>query len=101
LHVSEACTDVGSVTVHLREWLVKLFITSIERISKEEDRLEVIHWLTLSREVIRSGKPMKDKLIGLYRLMDAQKAVKIIVNGVVARLSRNNVPIHTGCAGVS
>jgi hypothetical protein len=72
-----------AVSSGLKNWLVKLFINAINRISKDEDRLEVIQWLTLSREVVGCNKSTKDKFVELYSLMDSRKTVQIVCNGVV------------------
>jgi restriction system protein len=91
-----AYAPVNSVTSHLKEWLVKLFVNSIERVSEEEDRLDVIRWLALSREVVGSDKPMTDKLVSLYALMNSRKAVQIVVHGVtqaVKNFKTSNLPL--------
>jgi len=75
--------SADAITSRLREWLVVLFVRSIRSVSREEDRLEVIRWLTLSRDVVGSDKPKKDKLRELYALIDSRKTTQIVVNSVV------------------
>lgn len=72
------------ITSRLRNWLTSLFITAINRVSNYEDRLEIIRWLTLSREVVASDKSTKEKFVELYRLMDSRKTAQIVINSVVA-----------------
>jgi hypothetical protein len=75
---------------------VNHFISSIRLVSKDEDRREVIQWLTLSREAIDSDKSMKDKFVDLYALMDTRRTVKIVLNGVtegVKNYKSGNLPL--------
>jgi hypothetical protein len=74
---------VAMVTQRLREWVIGSFIKAINNVSKEEDRLDVIEWLTLSRDVVGSDKPTKTKFVELYSLLNTRKAVRIALNGVV------------------
>jgi hypothetical protein len=73
----------ATVTTQLRDWLVSLFVKAIQTVSRNEDRQEIIQWLTLSREVISSDKSKRDKFVELYALMDSQKTAKIALNSVV------------------
>jgi hypothetical protein len=45
----------NSVKSRLQAWLVEIFIKAIKGISKEEDRIEVLVWLSRSRDVLRQA----------------------------------------------
>lgn len=66
----------------LQAWLVDLFIAAIQKISKEEDRIEVLVWLSRSQNIISSDKTVKDKFAELYSLMDGAKTARIVLNSV-------------------
>lgn len=70
------------VRLRLQSWLVDLFIASIKSVSKDEDRMEVLFWLSRSQDILGNDQPIKDKFVGLYALMDGQKTVRIVVNAV-------------------
>jgi len=74
---------VSTVTQRLKEWLVGLFIKAITSVSKDEDRLDIIQWLTLAREVVGSDKSTKKKFTELYCLLNTKKMVRIAFNSVV------------------
>lgn len=74
---------IGDVTSKMRGWLINLFIGSIKNVSREEDRLEILRWLELSREIIAGEHSQKDKLTQLYALMSTRKTAQIVLNSVV------------------
>lgn len=80
--ISQTDAAATAVKLRLQAWLVELFIAAIKSISKEEDRMEVLVWLSRSQDVVSSDKPIKDKFAELYSLMDGAKTAKIVLNSV-------------------
>ncbi len=74
---------IGDATANLRGWLINLFIASIKHVSKEDDRLEILRWLELSRNALASDLSQKEKFAQLYALMNARKTAQIVINSVV------------------
>lgn len=72
-----------SSSEHLKRWLIGLFVKTINGVSKEEDRLDVLEWLVQSREIVGGDGSRKEKFLGLYRLLDTRKAARIALHGVV------------------
>lgn len=67
----------------VREWLTGLLVKGIEAISTEQDRLDVLAWLTLVRETLRDealGKAEKAKHI--YAISDTRKTAGIVMRSV-------------------
>lgn len=73
----------ADVKANVRNWLIKLFISSIQHVSKEDDRQEILHWLELSRNVLAIDISQKEKFTQLYALMNARKTAQIVINSVV------------------
>ncbi len=79
--VTEGSIDIAS---KIRGWLVNLFIKAIHSCSTEQDRLEVISWLALIREIVAdSSFSFQDKAKKIYRLTDSKKTVQIVFRSVV------------------
>jgi len=74
---------MADVKANIRNWLIKLFISSIQHVSKDDNRLEIIRWLELSRNVLASDVSQKEKFTQLYALMNARKTAQIVINSVV------------------
>lgn len=81
--VARSVVKADIATSRLRDWLANLFIRSIKSVARNEDRAEIIRWLTLSREVISSDKSRKEKFAELYALMNARKTAQIVLNSVI------------------
>ncbi|PKU22785.1 restriction endonuclease [Telmatospirillum siberiense] len=69
-------------TERLRLWLVGLFIKAIRGISKEEDRADVLAWLTRARDIVGTDKPAKAKFTELYAQLNGRKAAQIAFSSV-------------------
>lgn len=75
--------DEGSIKARVRDWLVRLFIRSINGISTETDRGDVLHWLARSRDVVAGDAPVRDKFTDLYSLVDTRRTAQVVMNSVV------------------
>lgn len=87
---------VDFVTARLRSWLIDLFVRAIRGISKEEDRAEVLAWLTQARDVVSSDKPAKTKFLELYGQLDTRKAARVAFNSVaegVRNYKQSDLPL--------
>jgi len=68
----------------IRDWLIKLLVKAIQSCSTEQDRLEVISWLALVREVLANPSlSVQGKSKDVYRLIDSKKTVQIMFRSVV------------------
>ncbi|MCI5128303.1 MAG: restriction endonuclease [Candidatus Electrothrix sp. AUS3] len=80
MEYSEYTKSKGKV----RAWIISLFIKAIRSCSSEEDRINVITWLALIREILaNSSLPVATKAKNIYRLTDSKKTVKIMFNSVM------------------
>lgn len=67
----------------VRQWFVNLFIRAIEAISTEQDRLEVLSWLALVREILnRTDISKSEKAKEIYAISDTKKTVGIILRSL-------------------
>lgn len=67
----------------VREWVVSIFVKAVQACSTEQDRLDVIAWLTVARETLsRTDCSVADKTRGIYQLTDSRRVVKSLFNGV-------------------
>ena len=71
-----------NITDSIRQWIINLFIGTINNISREEDRADIADWLRKSRDVLDGDASLKEKLISLYGLLDARKTCSVIGNSV-------------------
>lgn len=79
--VKEGGSDISG---KIREWLISLFVKAIESCSTEQDRLDVISWLTLMREVVTdSSLSFQAKAKKIHSLINSKKAVQIVFHSVV------------------
>ncbi|MDM8568220.1 restriction endonuclease [Thiotrichales bacterium HSG1] len=68
----------------IRNWIVNLLVKAIQSCSTEQDRLEIISWLALVREILANPSlPVQSKLKDVYRLIDSKKTVKIMFHSVM------------------
>lgn len=76
--------DTGSDTgVKIRTWIAELMIKSIKGISNEKDRLDVIAWLTLVRQILSNETiTTKAKAQEIYAISDAKQTIQIVMRGV-------------------
>lgn len=67
-----------------RNWLANAMTRSIESCSTEQDRLEIVAWLALVREVVADDSlTTVQKTKRLYALIDSWRTAKIFINGIV------------------
>jgi len=79
--ITEGSIDIVS---KIRGWIVNLFVKAINSCSCEQDRLEVISWLALIREILaNSSLSFQDKVKDIYRLTDSKKTIQIVFRSVV------------------
>jgi len=68
----------------IRNWIIKLLVKAIQSCSNEQDRLEVISWLALVREILSNPSlSVQSKSKDIYRLIDSKKTVQIMFRSVV------------------
>ncbi|MFN3075865.1 MAG: restriction endonuclease [Alphaproteobacteria bacterium] len=93
--------DTDNKKSRLRAWLVRLFVRAIKKISREEDRAEVLQWLRQSRDVLSGDGPSRQKFADLYALINARKTAMIVVHGVVESVKNykdSDLPLSTKLA---
>ena len=73
---------MSNITTRLREWLVRVFIQAIGKISSEQDRQDLHGWLIESRDVLAGDGTKVDKIKDLYALTDAKKTVVVVAHSV-------------------
>jgi hypothetical protein len=67
----------------IREWVISIFVKAVQACSTEQDRLDVIAWLTVARENLsRTDIGLADKAKSLYHITDSRRVVKSLFNGV-------------------
>ncbi|CAN2042738.1 restriction system protein [Candidatus Magnetomoraceae bacterium gMMP-15] len=72
------------VISNIRDWISNLFVKSIQSCASEQDRLEMIRWLALVREILENQSlSTTAKAKNIYRLIDSKKTIQIIFNSVV------------------
>ena len=81
----------------LKDWLVSLFIKALENISNEQDRLDILTWLTLAREKLADNSLSSlDKFTQIYALIDFKKSITAVFSGVseaVKNYARSDLPL--------
>jgi hypothetical protein len=75
--------DIKNVTSGVNDWVIKLFISAIESVSKEEDRLAILRWLAMAKEIVEDGTLSKPEIAKrLYDIISSKELFKIAFNGV-------------------
>ena len=82
-------TDTGEPSSNkVRDWLVGVLIKSIQAVSTEGDRVEVLAWLALVREsLLNDGLSGRAKAAEIYRLSDSKKTAGIVLRSVGASVN--------------
>ncbi|CAK0768581.1 restriction system protein [uncultured Gammaproteobacteria bacterium] len=91
----------GAILSRLREWLVRVFAQSIEKVTNEGDRQEIAKWLSDSRDLLNSDKTHSEKIKALYYLTDMKSAVRVVGNSVtetVKSYKNSNLPLSVKIA---
>lgn len=64
-------------------WFVEFVIKAIHAVSTEQDRLEILSWLALVREILEQTElSTKEKLKHIYMISDSKATVKIMLNSI-------------------
>ena len=71
-----------NVTNGIKEWLVGLFASAINRTTRPEDRVLAIRWLSQSREIVASDTRSFEKLKQLNALINSRTAIVAIAKSV-------------------
>lgn len=67
----------------LKTWVSSLFANAIKSCSTENDRISLLTWLTLSREVLSNDTlPMTEKTKALYQLFDSKSLLEGLLRSV-------------------
>ena len=75
--------DNKSESNGFNQWLVQFFIKSINAVSTEQDRLEILAWLTLVREILNnSNLNALQKANAVRKVSDLSETVKILLNSL-------------------
>lgn len=73
----------ASAVAPIRDWLISLLVRGIESISTEQDRLEVLSWLALVREILNNDQLSKaEKSKEIYTISDTKKTVGIVMRSI-------------------
>lgn len=68
-------------------WIVSVFVKTIESVSTEQDRLDMLSWLVLVREIINNPKlSIMERLKKISEISDAEETTKIIFRSVETSL---------------
>jgi restriction system protein len=79
--VTERSIDVVG---KIRIWLIYLLVKAIHSCSAEQERLEVLSWLALVREILANPSiPFQSKAKDIYHLLDTKKTIQIMFRSVV------------------
>lgn len=87
---------LASVRARLTSWIVDLFISAISAIQNPKRKVEVLNWLSASRETVSAQVPFATKFVSLYRSLDARSVVTTAFSGVVSavkRYAKSDLPI--------
>ncbi len=90
-----------TILSRLREWLVRVFTQSIEKIANEGDRQEIARWLSESRDVLNSDQTQGEKIKALYSLTDMKSTARVVGNSVaetVRSYKNSNLPFSVKIA---
>lgn len=73
----------SNAATSIRDWLISLLVKGIESISTEQDRLEVLSWLALVREIFTNEQLSKaEKSKEIYAISDTKKTVGIVMRSI-------------------
>ncbi|MDD1610905.1 MAG: hypothetical protein LUO95_10015, partial [Methylococcaceae bacterium] len=76
-------TNHETEKITAKEWIIGLFIKAIENFSNEQDRLDMLVWLTLAREKLADDSLSQlAKFTQLYALIDFKKTIGTVFSSV-------------------
>ena len=85
-----------SVSEGVRKWFVGLFASAINHLTRPEDRVVAIRWLSQSREVVASDVSSIEKFKQLNALVSSRTAAVTIAKNVseaVSNYRKSNLPL--------
>jgi restriction system protein len=78
----QSIADIN-ITSGIQNWITSLFINALNSCSTEQDRLGLLTWLTLSREVLSNDLfSTTEKTKALYQLFDSKSLAKGLLRSV-------------------
>jgi restriction system protein len=83
------------MTEGIKKWCVSLFASAINHMTRPEDRVAAIRWLSQSREVVASDVSSKEKFRKLTGLVNSRTAAVTIAKSVsksVSNYRKSNLP---------
>lgn len=93
-------------------WIVSVFVKIIESVSTEQDRLDILSWLVLVREILENKTyTVRDKIQKIKEISDTGETVKIVMRSVSTTLNNYKnadipwsikvaIPITLGAAAI-
>lgn len=84
------------VTEGLKKWLIGLFASAINRVTRPEDRVIAIRWLGESREIVASDLGAFEKFQKLNALINSRTAIRTVAASVSEAMSnyrRSDLPL--------
>ncbi|MCV6636961.1 restriction endonuclease [Candidatus Albibeggiatoa sp. nov. NOAA] len=83
-NIEKSVSNTGHETINaIQTWIINLIVKAIQSCSTEQDRLEIIAWLALVREILNNPElSTRQKATQIYDLLDSRKAVGVIFRSV-------------------
>lgn len=73
----------NNVSDAIRNWVVLLFIKTIQSCSKEQDRIEMLAWLTIAREVLSDNTlSSTEKAQALYNMINSKRLAQSVFRSI-------------------
>jgi restriction system protein len=76
-----------TVTEGIKKWLVGRFASAIKHVTRPEDRVLAIQWLSESRDVVASDLRSIEKFKKLNALIDSRATIRAVANSVSEAVS--------------
>jgi len=82
--VEKSVSGTGTETIKsIQSWIVNLIVVAIQACSTDQDRLEIIAWLALVREILNNPElSTRQKAAHIYDLIDSKKTVGVMFRSV-------------------
>lgn len=79
---AQSISDIN-VTDGVRTWVISLFVNALQSCSTEQDRISLVTWLTMSREVLSNDNlAITQKSQTLYKLFDSKSLAQGIFRSI-------------------
>lgn len=85
----------------LRAWVIDLFIGASRHLTREDDRIDVLAWLEVCREILASDLTKREKFVELNRTMSARKTASVMAHSVaeaIRNYKNSTLPLAVKCA---